>query len=342
MTESIRKDEILAAVNALLDCNPAVPARLKILRDVLGAGSDHPERLKLEKDILSNTHVRILEEEQRADGGWGAFHSRSTTARQTTPSTEAAVERALNLGLDRTSRILARAEAYLLSLLEGKTPFPDYHEKNVRWPIGMRLFTASTLALIHPEHPVLDQDRALWAEIVRRAFQSGTYCEEDELAAHADLTVPSVKGSYLIINNRYTLNIVGSKPGLLPPAVEEAYINWLWSLDDGIGYLEIPLSKEPPLDKPGPLDRWFTSMEWLVRLFPASASLAEPWIVWLWNQRKPGGWWDFGSRAASSTSLPYADNWRRKGEREKDWSTCVLLLAWLLIKPADRISGQTR
>jgi hypothetical protein len=146
-----------------------------------------------------------------------------------------------------------------------------------------------------------------------------------------------VKDSYLIINSRYTLNILGSKHGLLPPEVEAAYMRWLWSLKFGIGYLNMPLGEEPPLDKPGPLDRWFTSMEWLVRLFPASASLAEPWIEWLWNEREPGGLWDFGPRAASSTSLPFADNWRRKGERENDWSTRVLLLVWNWLTASEKV-----
>ncbi|MBN1266158.1 MAG: hypothetical protein JXA25_11735 [Anaerolineales bacterium] len=340
MAETLKKEQILAVSQELLELRPAVPAQLRLQRDVLGADPKHPDLLALAEKVRSSLPVRILEQEQRGDGGWGAFHSRSTTAHQKTASTETAVERALSLGLDRACPILARAEAYLKALLKGEIRFPDYHEKNERWPIGMRLFTASTLALIHPEHPLLDPDRALWVEIVKRAFQSGAYCEEHELAAHADLTVQAVKNSYLIINNRYTLNLVGSTRGLLPPAVERTYMHWLWSLEEGIGYLGMPLGKEPPLDKPGPLDRWFTSLERLLKLFPASAPLAEPWILWIWNRRKPGGWWDFGSRAVSSTSLPFADSWKRKGEREKDWSTRVLLLAWRWGSANAALSGQ--
>ena len=190
----------------------------------------------------------------------------------------------------------------------------------------MRLFLASTLSLIEPGHEILDQDRELWAEITRRTFRSGEYREEDEVAAHAELTGATVKDSYLVLNNRYSLNILGSVEGLLPAGVEGALLGWLWSRGDGIGYLEVPLGGLPPYEKAGRFDRWLTSLEMLGRLFPGWVDCAQEAVSWIWEQRDAEGTWDFGPRPGYVSVLPLSDSWRRRQDRRFDWTTRVLVL----------------
>jgi hypothetical protein len=209
--------------------------------------------------------------------------------------------------------------------MHGETPFPDYHEKNDRWQTGMRLFLASTLSLIHPNHAELDKDRALWHAIAKQTFQSGEYKEDDEIKAHAELTGATVKDSYLVLNNKYQLNILGSIPGTLSRELEEALLKWLWERDDGIGYLGIPLNCEPP-SKAGQFDRWLASLELLAQSFPSWVSFAGPSIEWIWEHRNEQGYWDFGTRPNSISNLPLSDHWRRKDNRIFDWSTRVLVL----------------
>jgi hypothetical protein len=135
-----------------------------------------------------------------------------------------------------------------------------------------------------------------------------------------------VAGSYLTINNRYALNILGSKPDLLPADIEHALLFWLWNHGEGLRYLEVPLTHDPPLGKAGPLDRWFTSLEMMLRLFPRSVQYAGKHVGWIWDRQDDPGLWDFGPRSASSTFFPLAENWRRRKSRKLDWSTRVLLL----------------
>jgi hypothetical protein len=319
---------------------PSPVAAARLLRQVLGAGLDDERLRKLSNQIDSSRHVRMLKEEQRKDGGWGAFHSRSATSKQKIPSTEFAVERALSLGLGAEHTILAKAGDYILSVMLGERRFPDDHEKNDRWPTGMRLFLASTLSLIDPLHEVLEEDRALWREIAMRTFRSGAYSEHDEIQAHASLTGATVRDSYLVINNRYALTLLGSVPDLLPDDTEEALLSWLWQHGRGIGYLEMPLSQPPPLSRPGPLDRWFASLETLIRLFPSSVDRIAGWIDWIWKKQEDDGFWDFGPRPASSTLLPLADDWRRRRQRQIDWSTRVLLLAVSCARAGVQDSGR--
>jgi len=312
--------------------------RYRLLRDVLRRSAGDPELQQAKAGLDDSRCVQELAREQWEDGGWGAFHSRSTRLAQRIPSTEVGVERGLTLGLDASHPMLWKAARYIIGILVGEIDFPDYHEKNDRWPAGMRLFLASTLALIHPEHPLLDADRTLWLEIARRTFRSGRYGSEDEIRAHAELTGATVEDSYLVLSGRYQLNILGSIPGLLPQEVEAALLHWLWHRPGGIGYLEAPLHRVPPSQKPGPFDRWLASWELLARLFPSWVELATEAMDWLWQQKREDGLWDFGPKPDSLSRLPLSSNWRLARNRQFDWTTRVLAL---LRRYSDR-SGQER
>lgn len=322
----IKISEIKQRGENLLHLDPSPPAKLRLLRDVLKVSPRNPELRSTVADLNHSKQVRILLKELREDGGWGAFHSRSSRSKVKISSTEVGVERALNLGLDKDHDGLKKVKNYLLSLIEGKINFPDYYEKNDRWETGMRLFLASTLSFIDPDNRELNEDRNLWREIAIRTFKSGDYSEREEIKAHRELTGASVKDSYLKINNRYSLNILGTKKKLLPFKIEQALLEWLGSIEEGIGYLEMPLSRKPPLNKPGPIDRWFTSLELISRskFHPPSYFIDQ--LNWIWQQQDSDGLWDFGPRSASSTFHPLADSWRIKKNRKIDWSIRVLIL----------------
>ncbi len=309
----------------ILEQAPGPVVRYRLLRDALRKAPADPELQQAQENLQHSQRVQGLAAEQREDGGWGAFHSRSTRLKQKIPSTEAGVERALALGLDASHPILQKAAAYILDIMQGRTAFPDYHERNDRWQTGMRLFLASTLSLICPEHPALNDDRELWLEIARRTFQSGNYREEDETKAHAELTRATVKDSYLVLDGKYQLNILGSMPGMLSKELELALLQWLWKSPGGIGYLEVPLSRLPP-EKAGQFDRWLASLEMLARLFPSWVSFAQSPIEWLWEQRTGQGYWDFGTRPHSISHLPLSDSWRNRQNRLFDWTTRILIL----------------
>jgi hypothetical protein len=312
--------------SSILDQDAGPVVRYRLLRDVLCRPTGDPQLVQARQRLGESRCIRELAAEQWEDGGWGAFHSMNTRRRQRVPTTEVGVERALALGLDRMHPILQKASRYIVEAMVGERTFPDYHEKNDRWPTGMRLFLASTLSRIQPDHPLLDEDRRLWLEIARRTFRSGEYREEDEIGAHAELTGATVKDSYLVLNGRYQLNILGSVPGLLSEELERALLRWLWSRPDGIGYLNVLLSAPPPCGKPGPLDRWLASVESLARLFPAWVRFARPSVDWLWAQQNDQGFWDLGPRPPFSSYLPLSDSWRRTQDRVFDWTTRVLSL----------------
>jgi len=240
-------------------------------------------------------------------------------------TTEAAVERGLALGLEASDPAFRAVIRYLSCLLEGSVGFPDPPERNSRWATGTMLFAASTLARISPDLPILDKPWKLWAEIAERTFNSGRYNAEAEIRAHQMLTGASVKDSYLVLNNRYQVALLGSRACELPKSLEKALVNWVWHKQDGAGYLEIPLSNLPQRFTAGMLDRLFTSLE-ILSCFPSWRELADNVITWLWKNRNGGGFWDFGPRASMSVYFSLSESWRKSKQRQHDWSTRVLAL----------------
>jgi hypothetical protein len=316
---------IKSASEAILAQSPGAVVKTRLLRDVLDKPLEDPARAEAQGELTHSRWVRELAAEQWADGGWGAFHSEDTRRKQVIPTTEAGVERALAIGLENTHPILYKAKNYLVYILQGQIAFPDRAEKNNRWATGVRLFTAATLARIEPKHPELEGDRQLWGQIARRTFRSGSYNEDDEARAHAELTGASVKGSYLRLRGKYQLTLLGSMPGGLPPDVEKACLTWLWQLQDGIGYLSVPLHL-PPADRSGVIDRWLASHELLGQYFQNWASLAAPVVDWLLSKQGADGTWDFGPRPDARVNLPLSDSWRERKNRKMDWTVRVLML----------------
>ena len=158
--------------------------RTRLARDVLGLPANHPVWLQARRELDEHRWVQVLRGEQRPDGSWGRLHSQDVTAGQRIPTTEAGVARALALGLDADHPMLRAAAAHLTAILGGQIECCDPPEKNDRWPAGVQLFAAATLARIDPHHPAVDGPWQLWQEIAWRTLNSGRYDPEAEVLAH--------------------------------------------------------------------------------------------------------------------------------------------------------------
>lgn len=318
-------DGIHETAERILARDPDPVVRFRLLRDVLRRPIEDHELMQARQNLAHSRWVQELEREQRDDGSWGRLHSKDYSANQKIPTTEAGVERALALGLDAAHHVMRKTARHLAAILDGKIQPRDRPEKNDRWPTGVQLFAASILAQIAPDHPTLDDVWDLWANIARCTFASGSYDPEAEIRAHRVLTGATVKNSYLVIDNKYALTLLSSRPADLPRDVETALLSWVWHKEDGIRYLAEPVQHPPRHHKVGRLDRWFLSLELLSR-FPAWRTLAGDVIQWLWDERTPDGLWDFGPRPAYSVALPLSESWRKRAVRQFDWTTRVLVL----------------
>lgn len=327
----LTSDDLRALALSILRQRPAATVRARLLRDVICVAERDERLAQAIEQSGRSPHAHILEQEQRADGSWGRLHSRDTSARQRIPTTEFGVARALALGLDRTHPILNHAMHYLAAVIDGRVVPPDPPEKNDRWGPGIRLFGAATLAQIDPEHRALDPVWTTWLHIAKRSFASGTYDPSAEIEAHAEWTGATVAGSYLVLSNRYPLTLLSARSSDLPDELRAAITGWIYSSNEGIGMLDVPLSRVPEEGaSASTIERWIRSHELLSRFRPVGTH-AKPLFDWLASCRDDEGWWDLGLRATGTPNLPLSDSWRKKGARATDWSVRVLsLLARLM------------
>ncbi len=312
----------------LLADNPDPVVRYRALRDLLGKSPDDPDLQTAGHDLAGSANVRLLLEDQESDGSWGRFHSQNIKVKRAIPTTELGVMRALALGIDRERKPLKNAVAYIAAVLDGDLPFPDRAENNPRWPIGSKLFPAAMLALLDPSHRALDTTFDYWHEVAARTFASGRYDPFEELHAHQKLSGRALRQlRYLALRGKYQLILLSSRPDRLDNNLERNILDWIWHDKSGLGYLDQPLNRIPPSIKKNHLDCWFSSLE-IISRFPSWPDYAAEVIDWLWKQREPDRFWDFGPRADFGLThyFPLSENWRKQIHRRHDWTVRVLAL----------------
>ncbi len=316
-------NSISEIVSRILESDPDSVVRYRIQREVLHIPASQLIADKIKLD--ANPWVQQLIQEQHPDGSWGRFHSRDSQSKQKIITTEFGVARGLALGLDNSHPIFCRVVDYLAQLLRVDIEFPDWAERNDRWPTGVQLFAAATLAQLKPNHLFVDEAWELWAEIAARTFAGGSYDPDAEIQAHRALTGATIKGSYLVLNNKYALTLLSARVGELPENLETQLSRWVWEHPHGVRYISVPAATLPLDAYPSLVDRWFSTHE-LLSGFPVWRDFAGEVANWLWSQLGDDGLWDFGPRSAGSHYFPLSPNWRKLLHRKFDWSTRVLAL----------------
>ncbi|KKM18126.1 hypothetical protein LCGC14_1668850 [marine sediment metagenome] len=299
------------------DSDPVV--RYRLLRDVLCRPAGDRELAAARRTLDGSRWVQLLAAEQHADGSWGRFHSVNTRAGQKIGTTEIGMARAVELGLGPEHPILRKAADYIIGILKGEVRFPDPAERNDRWPAGAEMFAGATLALIHPNLSVLDSPWQRWADILSRVFADGEFSADAEIEAHGDLHGIRDGVGYLGLRNRYAVGLLGSRADRLSAAIEESYLGWLWSLPNGLGYIDVPLCTP---SRPRRIPGWLHSLSH-VAVFPSWRQFGLGWADWLLGQRNRAGLWDFGPKASRPR---FSESWRKPARRAHDHSLSALIL----------------
>jgi hypothetical protein len=297
--------------------------RVRLLQDGLRLPSDDPSLLEAQTALLETRHVQALAESQWPDGSWGRFHSQDTKIKQRFRTTEAAVSRALALGLDKDSPILQKAIDYMLRHLRGEVEWRDPPENHDDWEVNIQFVTAGTLSRIDLNHPALQPYCQTWVEIVRRTFHAGVYDPLAERQAHLDLYGERMRNKYFRISPLYPLLLLSAANPGLPEELQTALLDWVWDKPDGIYYVCDQRVSQVPDVKARRFQPWLGAMELLSR-FPYWGSLAGGAINWLWGQQETGGGWDFGPLARDGIHFPLSGSWRNPLDRKIDCSARLL------------------
>lgn len=302
---------------------PAAPVRVRLMQEVLGKQAQDAELTAAVEALDDSPHVQVVLREQRPDGSWGRFHTQDYSSKQKIVTTEAGVQRAVELGLPRCHLVFERVQPYLEAVLDGRVLIPDRAEKHEDWPTGVAMFAGAMLSRLAPEAPSLDPTWEFWSQVVRRSFAKGHHDLDAELRTHRHLLGRSGDRGWLRLHSKYVLMILGARAGRLPTAVESAYVRWLWEeCPRGLVYFDVPFDRAPKQLKGFALHGWLASLE-LLSAFPSSRTIAKPAIERLLAARNAEGLWDFGLQPSCPR---YSDNYRKKGVRAHDWTMRVACL----------------
>jgi hypothetical protein len=298
------QNDLETTAQRLLDMQPDPVPRFRLLRDVLRYDPADAAYQEAERGLGQSKWVSLLADSQWDDGTWGRFHTQDTSRKQPFPTTESAIAIALELGLDRHSSILQKAMPIILDYVDGKAIWPDPPEKHDNpqaWYVWVWHFSAAILALIDPHHARLDEFWALWAEALQATFQSGTYDRQEEIVALNALMRCRMKNP-VPFHVRYPLLILSATHNRLSDGLERRMLDFVMHF--------------------GP---WFYAHRLLSR-FRLWKELAVDGLNWIWKQRTPEGFWDFGSKIGRKpyTGFPLSESWRQSENRIIDCTTTVL------------------
>ncbi|MCE5260284.1 MAG: hypothetical protein LLG44_14680 [Chloroflexi bacterium] len=312
----------------LLSFAPQPVPRYLLLRNVLRLPAGDPQLATARAALDGIPAVRALAAAQLADGSWGRFHTQDTKAKSLFPTSEYAIERALALGLDKRSPILARAQGYIEGHLRGEIVWRDRVEKHDDprlWPFFIAFISAARLAQLGTSNPLLHKFTTFMRALLEAAFPAGVYNPQAEREAQQALSGIPTRTHWALLANVYGVLLLGAA-GPLPTELERAWLEYLIHKPGGIFYISgRGVIAEPPALQDPAFSGWLRAVE-LLSCFPSWRTLAGEALEWLWAQRGADGLWDVGSRASRYLYWPLSETWRRREDRIIDGSVRILAL----------------
>lgn len=259
---------------------------------------------------------------QHADGSWGHFHSLGAPTRQNPLTTEQALRRLLVLGMTQQDAPMQRALAYLHGVLAQQITPPDRREGVLNWDYFEAMMAATWIKLLSPQDTEAAKVAAFWADIITEATVDGCFAEDDRYRQAYRSRIPRLSGREREIGAAqfYMVNLLW---GMLPPAVERAYVAYLLGHETGIYYVYgHRLDAVPARFDTCEASHYLAALECLSGYASAREALRFA-VDWIMANRQPDGTWDLGPAAKDGIYLPLSGAWRTAQARQRDCTARV-------------------
>ena len=244
---------------------------------------------------------------RQADGLWGNFHTLSRPVPGRSYTTEQAILRLWFLGYTAEDEVIQTVLERMEQCLRGERAIDTYYEKKHDWPFFEKLMLAAWLRIFDPHNPAALDIAFQWAEIVEKAFSSGSYSREDDEAAFMEWKKRRPRSGFESgFGMFYHAALLA---GVLSPKTETVFLDYYLSRPEGMFYIyDKPLNRLPEVFACRETSRWLAAMEVLSRYQQAGEKLAFA-ADWLLDCRCKDGQWDFGEKGKDDIYFPLSDRW---------------------------------
>lgn len=269
---------------------------------------------ELKAIVLNHPHITRITNQQFKDGSFGRFHSMNTSDGSEF-TTEKALRRLLNLGLDKNDSPVQEAVRYMHQFMNGERELRDRVEKKHDWKKLTRLFVTTWLLIIDEDDDTAKEEAKMWAQTVKAGFKNNSFNEADYLDAY-DRHIKPLKGkSYWMIENFYMVSLMSK---VLDEETKIKLIKHLLYYDRGIYYIYgnrlVDLS-----NKFNSLNchRYLQAIELLVD-YNIKLPELDRIIAWIKSHQLENGLWDLGKKANDKMVFPTSNDWRKSINRQLD------------------------
>ncbi|GAB6109500.1 hypothetical protein [Fusibacter bizertensis] len=290
------------------------------MRDILYEQIE-PMNLSAKKDdILTNDAILAITSEEWNDGSWGQFHSMSSSSRITT---ESAIRRLLNLGLDKNDMPIQKALKYMELFLLGEIELRDRKEKKHDWELLTRLFVSTWIRMIDSTNNIANLEAEKWAKVVSAGFVDEVFNKSKYTEAYKEILNPE-KGKIIWgFQNFYLISLLQK---LLSSTVESKFLDYILEYESGIYYIYDKKLLTPPKKFSTKQSLKFITAHSLLSKYDGYSSKSSLVKEWLFESRGEDGLWDFTSSTKDGVYLPLSNNWRKSINRKYDSTYIVMKL----------------
>jgi len=277
-----------AFARRVYDFAPYPAAKYKILADYLRVPIADPALSSLRDQFLRSDVVEELYQAQSPDGNWGPLSSKDYAAKDPFPTTYAAIERCLYLGLRLEDRgMLLTALDYLEDILRGRSSVRLYNknERAIPWQL---CDIATWVERLSPFNPLVDPIYSQWLFIAGQTFADGEYSYDRDMAAQHELLGTREKRLVplpvsLLLTRPAELGALND--ALLRHYGQQAFLHGhFWDKN----LLELPDNWAEPHTR-----RYFHTINYINQFYHTEDYLAQA-MDWLENRRGADGLWDYG------------------------------------------------
>ena len=242
---------------------------------------------------------------QQPDGSWGCFHTLRGDS-DTPMTTEMALLRLELLGYTAEDECIKRAITHMETLLH-TGELPEGKEKTSDFETFVDLIVAARILRFTDRCESANEIAGKWAQVITKAFSSGTYSQTDYVACYTQVFGRRPKGGRLIdFVNFYQLSIL---PGMLDKKTEGLMLDYVLRHEGGIYYVyENMLDKVPDEFQNKKASRYLAAIELLTRYEFGKDKLSFAYD-WLKANQQAGGFWDMGTAAKDGVYFPLSDRW---------------------------------